>query len=172
MYACFHCIVYSEQNDVITLCSSLFNSKVSNEQILRNNNWQFQNWKRLIRHPLHELFLRSSHRAERFPRDHYVANSETAVPLFVERLHATVSAITDWARKCFMTLSFICLSVKLFNKITLTSYTKQPLFYFHHWLHRNKSEINIKLNSVKLHVCGEKLIRNEVFSVTRWVANI
>ena len=109
--------VYSEQNDVITLCSSLFNSKVSNEQILRNNNWQFQNWKRLIRHPLHELFLRSSHRAERFPRDHSVANSETAVPLFVKRLHATVNAITDWASKCFMTLSFIYLSVKLF-KIT------------------------------------------------------
>ena len=109
--------VYSGQNDVIALCGGLFNSKVSNEQILRNNNWQFQNWKRLIRHPLHELFLRSSHRAERFPRDHSVANSETAVPLFVERLHATVYAITDWASKCFMTLSFIYLSVKLF-KIT------------------------------------------------------
>ena len=118
--------VYSEQNDVITLCSSLFNSKVSNEQILRNNNWQFQNWKRLIRHPLHELFLRSSHRAERFPRDHSVANSETAVPLFVERLHATVNAITDWASKCFMTLSFIYLSVKLF-KIT-RSFVLNQLF--------------------------------------------
>ena len=38
----------------------------------------------------------------------------------------TVNAISDWACKCFMTLSLVYLSVNLFNKIILTSFTKQP----------------------------------------------
>ena len=73
----------------------------------------------------HELFLSFSHWTDQFPRDHSTANSEPAAFLFVERWHVTVNAITDWASKCVMTLSFVYLPVKLF-KIILTSFTNQP----------------------------------------------
>ena len=68
---------------------------------------------------LHELFVRPSHWTDRVPRDHSAANNEPAAFLLVERWHVTVNAITDWASKCVMTLSFVYLPVKLFkNKVS------------------------------------------------------
>ena len=92
----------------------------------------------------HELFLSSSHWTDQLPRDHSAANSELAASLFVERWHETVNAITDWASKCLMNLSLVHLSVKLFSKIILTSFTKQPYLISI----TDHIQINIILNSL------------------------